>query len=537
MEPRPDAEALDKLFLDMRRSVGPPPEIPGYTVLERAGTGTFGSVYRARDLQLERDVALKVLHPTAGVGPEAEERFLQEARTLARVRHPNVVTLFGVVEHNGIKALSTEYIEGQSLEAVAVEEGRLAPRDVIRIGCDLCGALAAVHAAGIIHRDVKTTNILRERGGRMVLADFGLGAYLKHCGTAGRRTYAAGTPVFMAPEVLDGGHADVRSDLYSLGVVLYRLAAGSLPFEGNGLDDLTRRILRGESRSPPPARDESERGLWSVVNRAISVDPQGRYQSAEEMEAALTVLAVPAAAPAEAPRGRRRLGPVAGAAAVLALAFLGFLLRGLAPASGEFEASARILHTDTGNPSRATHGDRQLRVLHRGILELQANADLHVYIVGEDSRGRRFLLYPRSPPEGEERLQGGRVHVLGARQRDLSLTGLGDCVAVIASRDPLHTLFDSIPPKGSSEETGKDGTPRLKPIAVKGLLRSLAQAGWIKDTDQADGETEPLLAKRLPRLPASGPSREGIWAAQHTFSSDPGEGDEKETSKEAGKSP
>jgi serine/threonine protein kinase len=144
-------------------------------VIEELGSGGFAVVYRAREEHLQRDVALKVLHSDVAVEVKARERFLREARALARVRHPNVLVIHGILEHEGEMALFTELVDGPSLAKVLEDRGPLAEEDVLRIGIAVCHALAAVHSAGIVHRDVKTSNTLLDRSGRVVLADFGLG--------------------------------------------------------------------------------------------------------------------------------------------------------------------------------------------------------------------------------------------------------------------------------------------------------------------------------------------------------------------------
>jgi serine/threonine protein kinase len=236
---------LDEIFRDMRkarfREAGPP-SFSGHEVLDEIGEGGFGLVYRARDKKLERDVALKVLLPLPGGDGGAGARFLNEARALARVRHPNVVTLYGILEENGAKALSTELIRGRSLDRVIQEEGPLQPAEAARIGIDVARALEAVHAAGVIHRDVKSTNVMLEDGGRTVLADFGLGVFLSRPGPDGAAGSAAGAPLFMSPEQARGGPVDPRTDIYSLGVLLYHILSGDFPHRADDIETLFARV-------------------------------------------------------------------------------------------------------------------------------------------------------------------------------------------------------------------------------------------------------------------------------------------------------
>jgi hypothetical protein len=364
---------------------------------------------------------------------------------------------------------------------------------VIAIGIDLCRALAAVHTAGIVHRDVKTTNVLVAESGRIVLADFGLGVHLER-GQAGEHS-AAGTPVFMAPEVLRGEPADARSDIYALGVVLYRLAAGRLPFEEGRIEELKARIARGEPAPLPAPRSTAEAGLRRVIERALSVDPGARFATAQEMEAALVAISPPFAAGAP-PRSRLPALAAAAGIAVLVAWMIWQAWPGSA-AKGEFRAGAR--------PGPGAE------------IEVRADAEVHVYLLREDRRGRRYLLFPRDAEEAAAKLSAGRRLALGHSDPEALRNGARGSLVVLAARDPVLALVDSIPPKGTSAGTGKDGSPRLKPIAVRGLLRTLAQAGWIAEADQASGETEPVLRERLPLVPHSAPSRGGVWAARRAL--------------------
>jgi serine/threonine protein kinase len=200
-------------------------------LVERLGRGTFGEVYRAWDRHLEREVALKLLHLSDSAGaiedPQSS-RIAREGRLLARVRHPNVITVHGVEVHEGRVGLCMELIRGTSLEELLLKRGPFSAREASLIGIDLCRALASIHASGLIHRDVKAQNVMREDGGRIVLMDLGTGREIDPDGR-----YAlpdlAGTPLYLAPEIFDGAPASENTDLYSLGVLLYHLVTGSFP--------------------------------------------------------------------------------------------------------------------------------------------------------------------------------------------------------------------------------------------------------------------------------------------------------------------
>src|SRR6185369_7280564 len=177
------------------------------------GRGASGTVYRAWDPKLAREVALKLLAPDALDSKDA----LAEGQLLARLNHPHIVRVFGADEHDGANGVWMELLDGETLDEIVARDGVFSPEETLLIGIDLAGALSAVHAASLLHRDVKARNILRERGGRIVLMDLGAGRAATTSGPAGDET---GTPMYMAPEVLAGGAATVRSDIYSLGVLL-----------------------------------------------------------------------------------------------------------------------------------------------------------------------------------------------------------------------------------------------------------------------------------------------------------------------------
>ncbi len=192
------------------------------SLLERLGGGTSGDVYRARDSQLERDVALKLLRADA---PDPS-RLVSEGRLLARIHHENVVAVHGVDTHDDRVGLWMQLVRGPTLEEVVTTQGVLSAREAALVGIDLCRALAAVHAAGLVHRDVKAQNVVREEGGRIVLMDLGTGRDLARGENAAG---LAGTPLYLAPEIFTGAAASVQSDIYSLGVLLYHLVTGEYP--------------------------------------------------------------------------------------------------------------------------------------------------------------------------------------------------------------------------------------------------------------------------------------------------------------------
>lgn len=251
-------------------------------VLEKIGVGGFASVYRALDPVLGLEVALKILHRH---GTKAGSEILEEGRRLARVRHPNVVRIFGVEELSGRIGLRMELIRGHSLDRVVREDGPRGPIEATRIGLETCRALAAVHHAGLVHRDVKAQNVMQDEDGRVVLMDLGAGSE----SGAGEQPAASarGTPLYLAPELLDGAEATPGTDLYALGVLLFFLVSGRFPVEAGTLDLIREAHRELRITSLRTIRPDLPASLVQVVNRATHPDPAERFASVSEMARAL----------------------------------------------------------------------------------------------------------------------------------------------------------------------------------------------------------------------------------------------------------
>ena len=264
-----------------------PPETPvtwgTLTIVDRIGRGTFGDVYRAHDRRLNRTVALKLLRRK----DRLESAVIEEGQLMARVRHPNVVTVYGAERIEARVGLWMQFVDGPTLEDELTSRGPFTPPQVVEAGIQLAQALGAVHRAGLLHRDVKAQNAMRDADGRVLLTDFGTGRELSETSVASGGRELAGTPLYMAPEVVAGAPASVSSDLYSLGVVLYHLATGSFPVKGRSLRDL--REAQEQNRRTPmrEARTDIPKRLAAVIDRATGTDAKNRYPCAADFEAAL----------------------------------------------------------------------------------------------------------------------------------------------------------------------------------------------------------------------------------------------------------
>jgi predicted Ser/Thr protein kinase len=252
-----------------------------YSLERELGRGGMGVVFLARDVALDRLVAIKLLPPDLAAAPQVRQRFLREARTAAGLAHPNIVPIHSVEEQAGSVFFVMGYVDGETLGARVRRVGALAPRDVMRVIQDAAWALGHAHARGIVHRDVKPDNVLLERdSGRALVVDFGIARSVDADTPAGGTR--AGTPQYMSPEQIAGGVVDARSDLYSLGVTAFFAATGRLPFESRSTEGF---ITKHLSEAPPPlARCAPTLPVRfaEAVDRCLAKDPVDRYASAEE---------------------------------------------------------------------------------------------------------------------------------------------------------------------------------------------------------------------------------------------------------------
>ena len=261
-------------------------------VVAKIGEGGMGVVYRAYDEVLHRDVALKVVKKDARLDASSSHRLLHEARASSALAHPNICTIHEVGENEGELYIVMELVEGKSLAAMSAGAG-LAPESVLRYGVQIASALARAHDRGIVHRDLKTANIVITADGLVKVLDFGLAKQVgsgivegptRSFASMEKTSSVSGTLPYMAPEILRGEAADQRSDLWALGVVLYEAASGRLPFEGRTGFEISSAILR---EIPNPLGPPVPPGLWAIIQRCLAKESIQRYQRAGEVQAAL----------------------------------------------------------------------------------------------------------------------------------------------------------------------------------------------------------------------------------------------------------
>jgi eukaryotic-like serine/threonine-protein kinase len=257
----------------LRRALG-----DDYELLELLGTGGFGRVYRVRDLQLERLVALKVLHPSLIRDPSVVERFRREAQLAARLDHPNIVNIYDIGGRSGLIWYTMELIDGPSLAQLVERDGPLPLDQVLRLLREALSALAHAHGYGLVHRDIKPENLLIAGDGSLQITDFGLALALR--GKFGGATSQSGTPQFASPEQLLGERVDQRSDLYSLAAVAYYALLGLPPFPGQTPEQVLAKQTTNQLPDAQEQRRDVSEGLEEVLERALSADVEKRYASA-----------------------------------------------------------------------------------------------------------------------------------------------------------------------------------------------------------------------------------------------------------------
>ncbi len=259
-----------------------------FQLVRKIGEGSFGEVYHARDTWLDHDVALKLVKQQL----VDRSRFLHEARTLAQIRHPNVVAIHGGDVHDGRLGFWMELIQGHTLADVVAREGVRSAGEAAVLGQDLCRAIAAVHATKIVHRDIKAQNVMRQSGtGRIVLMDFGAGEAMQAPRGSGFRL--TGTPLYLAPELFNLSPATVQTDIYALGVLLFYVVTQSFPVQGNSMDELVVAHKKGERRHLGDVRPDLPDAFVRVVETMLASVPSQRYLTATSARAALEAVVVP----------------------------------------------------------------------------------------------------------------------------------------------------------------------------------------------------------------------------------------------------
>jgi Protein kinase domain len=255
-----------------------------YRVVAMAGRGGMGEVYRAEDLKLGQLVAIKFLPESLSEDAAALARFHSEVRIARQVSHPNVCRVFDIGEADGVQFLSMEYVDGEDLASVVRRIGRLSPDKAIEVARQICAGLAAAHERGVVHRDLKPANVMLDGAGKIRITDFGLAGIAASIQGADIR---AGTPAYMAPEQLAGKEVTIKSDIYSLGLILYEILTGKRAFEASTLQELIKLREQGTITNPSTLVRDLDPLIERVILRCLEIDPVRRPVSALQVAAAL----------------------------------------------------------------------------------------------------------------------------------------------------------------------------------------------------------------------------------------------------------
>ncbi len=255
--------------------------IAHYKVLEVLGEGGMGVVYRAEDMKLGRTVALKVLTSERPLSDRDRERFELEARAAAALQHRNICTVYEIGEHEGLSYISMAFVPGKSLRAI-VETGPLDVQRAVDIAIEIAEGLAAAHAKGIVHRDIKSANVMVDDGNRVTILDFGVAKLIGKTSVT-KDGVAVGTVAYMSPEQAQGSPVDHRADLWSLGVCLYEMIVGHVPFRSDEEVAIVYQLVNEDPAPPSTVRAEVPASLDRIVQRALEKKPDDRYPSADEM--------------------------------------------------------------------------------------------------------------------------------------------------------------------------------------------------------------------------------------------------------------
>ncbi len=336
-----------------------------YEILQLLGEGGMGAVYKAMDRELSRPVALKLIRPQLAANPSILARFKQELLLAHQVTHRNVIRIYDLGDADGVKFITMEYVEGVDLRALIQEQKKFSPEEAVQITEQICRALEATHNVGVIHRDLKPQNIMRDQSGRILLMDFGLARTVEGDGMT-QTGALVGTMEYMSPEQALAKDLDQRSDLFTLGLILYELLTGKAPY---GAESAVASLIKRTQERAIPVSDHDgtiPKPLSNIVSKCLERDPKMRYQNAAELLHDLDAYSGKGAAanlrfqPAVEPWGRTIPWPlVTGVLTVLVLAIVGYVFRGplFAPSAKKVAAAQTLslavipFENKSGDPS------------------------------------------------------------------------------------------------------------------------------------------------------------------------------------------
>jgi predicted Ser/Thr protein kinase len=386
--------------------------ISHYRILEKLGEGGMGVVYKAEDTSLKRTVALKFLPPTLLAGEEEKKRFIREAQAAAALSHPNIATVFAIDEAESQTFIALELIEGQSLDK-KIASGPLKITEILDIAAQLCEGLQAAHEKGVVHRDIKSANIMVTEKGQVKMLDFGL-AKLKGVSRVTREGAALGTMAYMSPEQLRGEAVDQRTDIWSAGVLLYEMISGQLPFSGDYEQATAYQILNDDPEPLTALRTGVPMELERLVHKMLSKDPGDRYQTVSEIRVDLKAAGLTlgkgtssqrrAMAPGKLERKRGHLGALAAAGCIgIILGGVGVWLAMHPGPSAPGPHQMRILTVARGsrieNAAISPDGS-QIAYIQKGLIYVRNLAQVDARAIPGTAGARRLFWSPGSDAIG-----------------------------------------------------------------------------------------------------------------------------------------
>jgi serine/threonine-protein kinase len=307
---------------DDGKTVGQPPVLGDFELLDKLGGGGMGIVYRARQRSMDRDVAVKVLHPHLAADSSFVDRFYREAKASGKLTHPNIIRGIAAGEAGGRFYFAMEFVDGETAADLLKQRGRISATEVAKIGLEVAQALQHAHSRQIVHRDIKPSNIMIDREGVVKVADLGLAKATSEDSGLTEAGAVYGTPAYMAPEqASDAANADHRSDIYALGATLYHLLTGTKPFAGKTILEVLDAKRSGTYRRIREYEPSVPEALERIIDKMMRADPRQRFQSAAEIVAAFEVVGIThvAVGPEKKPPRQRRWRPLMGVAGGVAL--------------------------------------------------------------------------------------------------------------------------------------------------------------------------------------------------------------------------
>ncbi|MBV9611205.1 MAG: protein kinase [Acidobacteriaceae bacterium] len=398
-----------------------------YRIEAEAGAGGMGRVYRATDLDLNRNVAIKVVREDLSTDPEALRRLKEEIALASRISHRNVLRIHDLGEADGVRFVSMAWAEGEDLEHLIRRAAPLAEERIVQLATEICQGLEAAHDQGIVHRDLKPTNVLLDAAGHACIADFGLAHSIEKPGALSPSGEVHGTPRYMAPEQVEAKPTDVRTDVYSLGLVLYEMATGRIPFKDDSVYQTMAHRLTERPKDPRLFNPAISERLSKVVLRCLEREPERRYQSAREVLVDLQRLSKP-----DVVTGTRRFSKWAYAAVAVAVivamgAYLWTRHRKemlMPPANGRYIA---VL------PFRVVGADPELKYEAEGIADAISQRLLSLSTVHAVSPRAIEQVDSKQPEEVIARKIGANLILDG------SVQGQGERIAVFAHINNTET--------------------------------------------------------------------------------------------------